>query len=40
MKITRFLFVNPPFKRESRVFSSRIPQLSENDAFSLQETSI
>ncbi|EPP34971.1 hypothetical protein CP10139811_1181 [Chlamydia ibidis] len=40
MKITRFLFMNPPFKRKSRVFSWRIPQLSKNDAFSLRETSI
>ena len=39
-KITRFLFANPPFKRKSRVFSSEIPHLSENHAFSLRETNI
>ncbi|EPP28881.1 hypothetical protein CP082626L3_1682, partial [Chlamydia psittaci 08-2626_L3] len=29
-KITRFHFKNPTFKKKSRVFSSRIPHLSEN----------
>ncbi|EPJ33735.1 hypothetical protein CP061683_1637, partial [Chlamydia psittaci 06-1683] len=28
LKITRLLFGNLPFKRKSRVFSSRIPHLS------------
>ncbi|EPJ33521.1 hypothetical protein CP061683_1577 [Chlamydia psittaci 06-1683] len=40
MEITHFLFENPPFKRKSRVFSSRIPHFSENYAFSLQESPI
>ncbi|EPJ32152.1 hypothetical protein CP061683_2283, partial [Chlamydia psittaci 06-1683] len=35
-QITRFLFGNPLFTRKSRVFSSRIPHLSENHAFSLR----
>ncbi|EPP35762.1 hypothetical protein CP10139811_1438, partial [Chlamydia ibidis] len=34
MKITRFLFGNPPFMRKSRVFTSRIQHLSENHVFS------
>ncbi|EPP34956.1 hypothetical protein CP10139811_1212, partial [Chlamydia ibidis] len=28
MKITRFLFDNPPFKRKSHISSSRIPHLT------------
>ncbi|EPP35583.1 hypothetical protein CP10139811_1662, partial [Chlamydia ibidis] len=36
MKITLFLFGNHAFKRKSRVFSSEIPHLSENHAFSLR----
>ncbi|EPP32705.1 hypothetical protein CP8484711_2972, partial [Chlamydia psittaci 84-8471/1] len=28
MKITRFLFANPPFKRKSRLFSSQISHLT------------
>ncbi|EPP34933.1 hypothetical protein CP10139811_1159, partial [Chlamydia ibidis] len=39
-KITHFLFANPPFKRKSPVFSSRIPHLTKNHAFSLQESPI
>ncbi|EPP29176.1 hypothetical protein CP8484711_2724, partial [Chlamydia psittaci 84-8471/1] len=34
------LFENPPFKRKSRVFSLKIPHLSENHVFSLRESPI
>ena len=36
----RFLFSNPPFWETSCVFSSQIPHLSENHAFSLRESPI
>ncbi|EPJ32424.1 hypothetical protein CP061683_1827, partial [Chlamydia psittaci 06-1683] len=37
MKIRRFLFGNPPFKRKSRVFSSQIPHLTpKSRVFSLR----
>ncbi|EPP35567.1 hypothetical protein CP10139811_1614, partial [Chlamydia ibidis] len=37
MKITRLLFGNLPFKRKSRVFSSRIPHLTRKSrVFSLR----
>ena len=39
-KITRFLFRNLHLTRRSRVFSSQIPHLSENYAFSLCESPI
>ena len=39
-KISHFLFENPPFKQKSRVFSSQIPHLSENHAFSHRESPI
>ncbi|EPP35929.1 hypothetical protein CP8484711_2821, partial [Chlamydia psittaci 84-8471/1] len=32
-KITRFLFRNPPFKRKTRVFSSRIQHLKKITRF-------
>ncbi|EPJ33177.1 hypothetical protein CP061683_2182, partial [Chlamydia psittaci 06-1683] len=32
-KITRFLFRNPPFKRKSRIFSSRIQHLTKITRF-------
>ena len=35
--ITRFLFENPPFMRETRNFSSRNPTEPENHTFSLQK---
>ncbi|EPP37151.1 hypothetical protein CP10743SC13_1202 [Chlamydia psittaci 10_743_SC13] len=35
-----FLFGNPTFKRISRVFSSEIPHLGENDQFSLWKSTI
>ncbi|EPP37321.1 hypothetical protein CP10743SC13_2275 [Chlamydia psittaci 10_743_SC13] len=37
MKLTCFLFENPPFKRKSHVFFSRIPHLSENHDSSLRK---
>ncbi|EPP37213.1 hypothetical protein CP10743SC13_1774 [Chlamydia psittaci 10_743_SC13] len=40
MKITHFLFRNPPFKRKSHGFSSAIPHLSNNYAFSLCKSRI
>ncbi|EPJ32108.1 hypothetical protein CP061683_1526, partial [Chlamydia psittaci 06-1683] len=40
LKITRFLFENPPFKRKSGIFSSQIPHLTENHAFSLRKSPI
>ncbi|EPP28495.1 hypothetical protein CP10139811_1278 [Chlamydia ibidis] len=40
MKIKRFLFENPPFKRKSQIFSSQIPHLSENHTFFLWKSPI
>ena len=36
-KITHFLLKNPPFKGKSCIFSSKIPHLPPNHAFSLQK---
>ncbi|EPJ33629.1 hypothetical protein CP061683_2431 [Chlamydia psittaci 06-1683] len=36
MKITRFLYTNPPFKRKTCVFLSQITHLCVNHVFSLR----
>ena len=36
----RFLFASPPIKRKSRVFSSRIPNLTKKHSFSLLKSPI
>ncbi|EPJ33856.1 hypothetical protein CP061683_1768 [Chlamydia psittaci 06-1683] len=34
----RFLLANPPCKQKSRIFSSQIPHLSKNHAFSIRKS--